>query len=171
MKHLQYNLTEVQPLTIGGVTLGTIERIDYYDRTNGLRIVTKDGHQVDLPSAVDISERLEAPRVFVIEGADPNRFFILGGETGFWVSIDVTQIARLKLFREAGTEEYWETSILEQPQVLIIIYEAGVVVIDERLQVLMHREKLFNDFFVAIEDNALKFVRDHDAEWLMPLDY
>ena len=171
MKHLQYNLTELRPFTIDGVTLGTLERVDHYDRINGLRIVTKDGHQVDLPGAVDISEELDEPRVFVIEGADPDRFFVFGGEIAFWVSVDLTQIERLKLFRDAGTEEYWATTILEQPQALIIIYEAGVLVIDERLQVLMHQKKFFNDSFITIEENALKFVRDHDEKWLMPLDY
>ena len=32
------------------------------------------------------------------------------------------------------------------------------------------REKLINDFFVAIEGDALRFSRDHEHEWLMPLD-
>ena len=62
------------------------------------------------------------------------------------------------------------TTILEQPKSLIFIYESGVLVIDERLQVVLHREKLINDFFVAIEGNALRFLRDHDEEWLMPMD-
>jgi len=56
---------------------------------------------------------------------------------------------------------------LKQPHALIFIYEAGVLAIDERLQVLMHEGKLLNNFFVGIEDNALKFVRDHEQDWLM----
>jgi hypothetical protein len=64
----------------------------------------------------------------------------------------------LDLFRKSGEEEYWVTSILEQPRAQIIIYEAGVLVIDEHLKVLTHKEKLLKDFFVAVEDGALRFV-------------
>ena len=171
MKLNAYNLTTRQSLVVQGLTVGTIERIDHRDRINGLRVRGRDGRQLDLPSAVDISEQLEEPRVLIAEGIDPNRFFVFGGEISFWVSTDLTEIARLDLFRETHLEEYWTTTVLEQPRALIFIYEAGVLAIDERLQVLMHQKKFINDFFLAIEDNALKFVRDHEEEWLMPLDY
>ena len=170
MKHNSYNLTTPQSLVLHGQTLGTIERITFRDRTNGLRIRSIEGLQIDLPSAVDISEQLESPRVFVSEGLDPNRFFLFGGETAFWVNTNLTQVSRFDLFRQTGLEEYWTTTIVEQPQSLIFVYESGVLVIDERLQVVMHHEKLINDFFVAIEDNALRLSRDHEDEWLMPLD-
>jgi len=78
---------------------------------------------------------------------------------------------RLDLFRKSGEEEYWTTSILEQPREQIIIYEAGVLVIDEHLQVIMHNPKLLNDFFVGLEDRALRFMRDHENEWVMPVEY
>jgi hypothetical protein len=95
---------------------------------------------------------------------------IFGGEIAFWIRTDLTQIARLDLFRQSRFEEYWTTTILDQTTALIIIYEFGVLVIDETLKVLMHKKKLMNDFFVSIENNVLKFVRDHEEEWLMPLD-
>ena len=171
MKCAEYKLTAPEDLILQSVRVGTIERREYYDRTNGLRIVSNDGRLADLPGAVDVSEQLEEPRVFVIEGVDTNRFFIFGGENAFWVSTDLTETSRLDLFRKAGLEEYWTTTVLEQSRTLIFIYEAGVLAIDERLQVLLHREKLINDFFVAIEHDALKFVRDHEEEWLMPLGY
>jgi hypothetical protein len=171
LKQRAYNLRTPQQLIVQGQAVGTIERIDYYDRINGLRINYKDGRKIDLPSAVDISEQLEEPRILVVEGVDPHRFFIFGGEIAFWLSTDLTQIDRLDLFRKHALEEYWTTTVFEQPQAIIVIYEVGVLVIGETLQVLLHREKLINDFFVAIEDNALKFLRDHDEEWLLPLDY
>ena len=170
MRWYEYNLKTPQSLSIHGQTLGTIERIDFLDRTNGLKIRPVDGFPFDLPSAVDVSEQLEEPRVFVCEGLDPNRFFVFGGEIAFWVRTDLTQISHRDLFRQTGLEEYWTTTILEQPQSLIFIYESGVLIIDERLQVAMHREKLINDFFIAIEGNALRFSRDHEEEWLMPME-
>lgn len=171
MKQHAYSLTTPQPFTVHGLKLGTIERIDHRDRVNGLRIRYSDGRYLDLPSAVDISEQLEAPRVFVVEGDDRNLFLFFGGETCFWVTTDLTEVNRLDLFRETGLEEYWTTTVLEQPHALIFIYESGVLAIDDRLQVLMHEGKLINDSFLGIADNALKFVRDHEQEWLMPLAY
>lgn len=169
LKQYAYNLTTPQSLVVQGQTLGTIERISFRDRINGLRIRSIEGPQIDLPSAVDISEQLDSPRVFVSEGVDPNRFFVFGGEIAFWVSTDLTQVSRFDLFRRTGLEEYWTTTILEQSQSLMFVYESGVLVIDERLQVVTHREKLINDFFVAIEGDAVRFSRDHEDEWLMPL--
>lgn len=169
MKYTQYNLTGPKALIVHGVELGTIERRNYSDRSNGLRIFYK-GRVVDLPSAVDVSEELDEPRIFVIEGANTDKFFIFGGENAFWVSIDVTEITRLNLFREYRDQEYWTTTILEQPKALIIIYEAGVLVINEALKVLTQKPKFFNDFFVAIEEKGIKFLRDHEEEWLMPMD-
>jgi hypothetical protein len=51
----------------------------------------------------------------------------------------------------------------------ILIYEAGVLLIDDSLAVVWHKPKLLNDEFVAIEGAARKFVRDHDFSWLMLL--
>ena len=169
LKHRAYSLTTPQPFIVHGLTFGTIERIDHRDRSNGLRIRSSNEGHLDLPDAVDISEQLEAPRVFVVEGVDQSLFFVFGGQTCFWVSTDLREADRLTLFRETHLEEYWTTTVLEQPNTLIFIYELGVLVIDERLRVLMHEGKLLNDVFVGIEVNTLKFVRDHEQEWLMPL--
>jgi hypothetical protein len=61
----------------------------------------------------------------------------------------------LDLFRKTRLEEYWTTTILEQPHALIFIYEGGVLAIDERLQVLMHEGKFINDSFLGIETTLL----------------
>jgi len=168
MKYTQYDLTAPQPLIVHGVEVGTVERRDYDNQINGLRITDKDGRVVDLPSGVDVSEQLDEPHIFIIEGA-ADGFFVFGGEIAYWVSTDLTQVSRLDLFRGYSEAEYWTTTILEQPQSLIIIYEAGVLVINEALTVLTHDRKLINDFFVAVEDTGIRFLRDHDEEWLMPL--
>jgi len=63
---IQFN--DTTGVTVHGLKLGTIERIDHRDRINGVRIRYSDGRHIDLPSVVDISGQLEAPRVFVVEG-------------------------------------------------------------------------------------------------------
>ena len=168
MKYAQYDLAAPQALIVQGVRIGTAERRDHYDRINDLRITFPNGRHVNLPSCVDVSEQLDEPRIFIIEGA-PDRFFVFGGEIAYWLTTDGTHITPFELFRTYSDAEYWTTTILEQPESVIIIYEAGVVVINEALKVLTHKRKLFNDFFVAIEHQAIKFRRDHEDEWLMQL--
>lgn len=65
LKQYAYSLTTPQPFTVHGLPLGTMERIDHRGRRNGLRIRYGDGRRIDFPSAVDISEQLETPRVLL----------------------------------------------------------------------------------------------------------
>ena len=169
MKYTQFNLAVPQDLGLHGIR--TIKRQHCNDQINGLRVTWSDGHHLDLPSAVDVSEQINEPRIFLIEGIDPEKFLIFGGEIAFWLNTKGVELSHLKLFRKNGLEEYWTTTIVEQPAKLIIIYEAGVLVMDESLKVLLHKPKLINDFFVGFDNRAIRFVRDHDKEWLMPLDY
>jgi hypothetical protein len=94
----------------------------------------------------------------------------LGGEKAYWLTSDGVIKAELQMFRRRGEEEYWTTRIIELGSEIIVIYDAGVLTIDEMLQVRWHKSKLLNDDFVAIERNTLKFVRDHDREWFMRLE-
>jgi hypothetical protein len=69
-----------------------------------------------------------------------------------------------------GAAELTASEIIRHQDALIVIYESGVLMIDEALQVLWHQSKYFNDDFVAIEGRALKFSRDGQEEWLIRLE-
>lgn len=161
---------QIAPLHFRGKQIATVERRELGDRIDGLTVHFDTGVNVELRAAVDVSERLDRPRVFVFEAAPLDTFLVLGGEKAYWLTCDGAVKAESPLFRKWGEEEYWTTQIIEQENGAIVIYEAGVLAIDEALQVRWHKPKLLNDDFVAVEGNLLKFARDHDAEWFMSLE-
>ncbi len=170
MKWTEITLRGVQPLQFGGKRVGTVERRETGDRIDGLAIHFDAGPHVELRASVDVSEQLECPRVFVIEGAPRDAFLLFGGEKAYWLTSDGAVKAESPLFRKWGEEEFWTMRILDHGSGVVVIYEAGVMAIDEALQVRWHKLKLLNDQFVALEGNVLKFARDDDAEWFMHLE-
>jgi hypothetical protein len=168
----EIELTGVQPLRFRGKQIGTAELRETRDRNDGLALHFETGAHAELPAAVDVSEELSIPRIFIIEGADPNTFMLFGGERLYWISTGGEVNSEIALFRELGEAEYWTTDIIQRDgaAAVVIIYEAGVLMIDEALQVRWHKPKLYNDLFVAVEENVLKFRRDHEEEWFMRLE-
>jgi hypothetical protein len=51
-----------------------------------------------------------------------------------------------------------------------MIYEGGVLAMDENLQVRWQKKKFFNDVFLALEADRLKFVQDGETQWSMRAD-
>lgn len=170
MKWTEITLRGAQPLQFGGKRVGTVERRETADRIDGLAVHFDAGSHVELSAAVDVSEQLKCPRVFVIEGAPHDTFLLFGGEKACWLTSGGAVKTESPLFRKWGEEEFWTTRILDQKNGVVVIYEAGVMAIDEALQVRWHKPKLLNDDFVALEGNVLKFARDHDAESFMRLE-
>ena len=170
MKWVELNLDSERPLEVGGEQIGELY-LQTRPSRGALGINFKNGRHLDLLSAVDLSEQLEHPRVFQIEGSVAGHFLILGGEKVYKITVDGELEKEIRLFRNCGDEEYWDTLLIERPHDLIVIYEAGVLVIDGGLDGRFHEWKLYNDIFVAAEGDVLKFVRDHETEWSMKLDF
>jgi hypothetical protein len=170
MKRTEIALRDVQPIQLSGTRIGKIERLQTSDRNDSLVVLFDAGFRLELPSAVDVSERLACPRVFALEGTSRDTFLLFGGERIYWLTSQGAIKAELLLFRKWGEEEYWTTEFIEQGGGVIVIYEGGVLAIDEALKIRWHKPKLFNDQFVAMEGNTLKFVRDHDVERFIRLE-
>jgi hypothetical protein len=169
MRVTEMALSNSSPLYFQGKQLGTIEREALAGRADSLRLRIDCGSFLKLPAAVDISEQLSTPRVFLIEGTPDSRFFVFGGEKGYWLSIEGKVENVLQTFRTYTDAEYWETRVIERPNDVVIIYEAGVLAIDEDLNIKCHKSKLFNDLVTSIEGDSLRLLRDHDIEWHMQL--
>jgi hypothetical protein len=105
----------------------------------------------------------------LIEGKPDSRFFVFGGEKAYWLSVEGKVENVLKTFRTYTDAEYWETRVIERPNDIVIIYEAGVLAVDEDLNIKCHKSKLFNDIVASIEGDSLRLLRDHDTEWHMQL--
>lgn len=163
-------LTGIQPLYFRGRQIGTVERRVTRDRDDGLSLHVGTGAHTELRAAVDVSEQLAKPRVFIIEGTPPSTFLLFGGERLYWVSTNGEVKSEIALFREWGWEEYWTTEFIQQQDAIVIIYESGVLMIDEALQIRWHKRKYFNDDLAAVEGTTLKFIRDGQEAWFMRLE-
>lgn len=170
MKYTEITLKDIQPLQFGGERIGTVQLHETADRIDGLVVHFDSGPHFELHAVVDVSEQIEHPRVFVIEGALPDAFLVVGGERAYRMTIDGMVTTEASLFRKWGEEEYWTTRIIEHGSCLIVIYEAGVMAIGQDLALRWHTRKLLNDDFLAVEGDALKFRRDNDTEYFIQID-
>jgi hypothetical protein len=170
MKWTEITLYGKELLSFEGRQVAMVERQQDGSRINALVIHFNTGIHVELRAAVDVSEQLPYPRIFVIESDLRDKFMLVGGEVAYWLTPDGSVQAELSLYRKWGEEEYWTTSMLEDEKGIIVIYEAGVLAIDDALQVRWHSPKLLNDNFSGMEHDTLKFDRDGDTTWFMRLD-
>jgi hypothetical protein len=169
MRWTEITLSGIQPLYFDGGQVGTLERREASDGMDSALIHFNTGTHVELPAAVDVSQRLDCPRVFVVEGTPRDLFLLLGGEKAYRVSRAGLLMSEFKLFRDWFGTEYWTTRVISQPNGSLFIYEGGVVAIDATLQVRWHTSKHFNDYVVAIDKDTVLFSRDRDIEWSMSL--
>lgn len=169
MKITEIAVIDVVPLYFQRREIGSVEARTCVGRIDCLGIRLKCGVFLELPAAMDISERLRTARIFVLEGKPNETFVIFGGERISWISTAGKVERDFQTFRTYAEAEYWETKIIERPSDAVLIYEAGVSVIDEDLRIRCHKPKFFNDFFVAIEGDSITLLRDHDTEWRMQL--
>lgn len=169
MKITEIAIIGVVPLYFQRRQIGSVETRTCGGRIDCLGIRLGCGVFLELPAAMDISERLRTPRIFVIEGKQNETFAIFGGERIYWISTSGKIEKDFQTFRTYADAEYWETKLIERPSDAVLIYEAGVSVIDEDLRITCHKAKFFNDFFVAIEGDSITLLRDHNTEWRMQL--
>src|SRR5579862_4545297 len=83
MKWSEITLRGVQTLQLHGKRVGIVERRQSSDRIDGLVIHFDGGAQVELRAAGDVSEQLECPRVFVVEGVPQDTLLFFGGEKAY----------------------------------------------------------------------------------------
>jgi hypothetical protein len=138
---------------------------------NRLKLRFDNGLELNLPTAVDVSELEEEPRVFVIEGRNPSTAMLFGGETIYWLTNNgkIERTYHTQRTNEGSDTEYWVTELHQVGAKTVIIYEAGVLCLDESLEVLWGTRKYYNDFSRGIIDGRLRFLRDHDEEWFLNL--
>lgn len=128
------------------------------------------GSQIELPESADNGETTEAPRVHVIKGNPSDQVFLFGGEIAYRLHSDGRVLESLVTYRHRDLDEFWDTKILLlEEEILIVIYETGVIAINQDLQVQWHVHKLVNDFFSHIEGKQLMFLRDHEERKMIDL--
>ena len=170
MKITEIEISGVVPLYFRGKQIGSIEARMCVGRMDCLGIQLECGVFLELPAAMDVSEQIGVPRITVIEGKPAETFVIFGGERIYWISTAGKVEKYFQTYRAYDFTEYWVATVIERPGDAVLIYEAGVTVIDEDLNIRCHKEKYFNDFFVSLDGNSILLLRDHETEWRMQLD-
>jgi hypothetical protein len=169
MKITEIAIFGIAPLYFKNSQIGSVEARACAGRIDCLGIRLECGAVLELQAAIDISERLRRPRIFVIESKSNETFAIFGGERIYWITTAGKVEKDFQTFRSYSEAEYWETKLIERPNDVVLIYEAGVSVIGEDLRIRCHKAKFFNDVFVAIEGDSITLLRDHETEWRMQL--
>ena len=74
-----------------------------------LRVSFEGDTLLELPDAVDVSQTLDDPRVFLIEGRRADHVFLFGGKQTYSIGSVGGIERKLRLFREDDLTEYWDT--------------------------------------------------------------
>ncbi|MBA5871845.1 MAG: hypothetical protein GDA68_17905 [Nitrospira sp. CR2.1] len=134
-----------------------------------LHVSCENGNVLELPDAVDAGEMLDDPRVFVLEGRRIDHVCLIGGAQTYSISSIGGIEKSERLFRENRFTEYWNTLLFDRQDDLLIVYESGVLILDDLFRVRFHQKKMINDVLSNVGKNRLTFVRDHETEWSMDL--
>ena len=171
MRVAEIQLIRREPLSFKGRALATVEQQlgdDGIDQ--GLVMRFDSGPELLLPGAIDTSEERSAPRILVIEGTPENAFIIMGGEKIYRLTTSGKFRVLDSLFLRADRdEEYWTIDTIYRNEGIIIVYETGVLRIDEALEVRWHKRKFVNDFFIGLREDFLVLSRDDGPEWSIRL--
>jgi hypothetical protein len=169
MQVTEVSLANRSELYFRGRPFATVESSERGDRPDGLELLFAGERRLELPAAADVGEEHRIPRLFLIGGNSEDSVFIFGGEKAYRLSTKGEVEGVVQTFRSFEDAEYWATKFIQRAHDIVIIYEAGVMVLNETLNVTFQKRKLFNDFFVSMEADSIKFVTDHETEWHMQL--
>ncbi len=169
MKWREISLKSRQPLMLRQQLVAVIERRDDRGINNSLWMKFSAGAEMVLPSAVDVGEMRDEPRVFLFEAAPADLMMLFGGEKAYWIRGDGNLVSECVIGRETDLLEYWATEFVNVGAELIVIYETGVFRLNSVLRFRWHKAKMINDFFISAEDGYIRFARDHDTEWTMQM--
>ena len=158
-----------RPLNFRGRQIALAERREDQNIDNSLRLRFDSGVELVLESAVDVSQTIDLPRIFVIEGLASEKLMIFGGEKAYWILADGRLFGEYLTNRASDLTKYWSTRFVQIDDGLIVIYETSVLALDQLLEVRWHTRKYINDFFASVANGSLKFLRDHDLEWSMQI--
>lgn len=131
--------------------------------------VSGDAPDIVLRDAADVSQTSPYPRVFVVFGTPNDQVATVGGMFVYWIRSNGSVIASELLHRVVQDEEYWSTFFVEIPQGVLVIYEAGILLLASDLHLVWHRQKLYDDQFRAIRAGSIVLERGTGEEMLVSL--
>jgi hypothetical protein len=108
-----------------------------------------------LPQAVDADERLEWPRVTVFTGNNPSEMFFFGGPIAYRLRSDGEIVPRVETHRNLAEYECGRLDVLRYQNLAVIVYEIGILAIDDGLRPRWLKRKYMGEEEMAIEGDLL----------------
>ncbi len=130
------------------------------DKREVLRVQFPTANEIELDDAVDNGETTDYPRIHSIAGSPRESLLLFGGPMAYTISSGEQIIERIGLFRTWDCAEYWSTEFAESSEGLMIVYEAGVLVVNQCLTPIGHIKKRFNDVYRGIHDGKVVLTDD-----------
>ena len=124
--------------------------------------ICNETNDLIIRQVVDNSQTVEVARIFIIQSDKSSSIVLLGGLTLLRISRSLESEEVISLpGRDKEDEEYWRLSLEEIGNIIICSYEAGLIFIDDNLQILGTYPKGYDEEL---------FVPDKDMIYLLSPD-
>lgn len=136
---------------LAGNELGSPDRRDLVVETGLYQATT-------LSRVVDTDQALAMPRVLVIQGSEPSELFLFGGEMAYWLTSDGKIAGEAPTYRDYRIDDLWSLEIIPFGENLIVVYETGLLVINEALELKWQRRKYIGEHLHLVNDDKVQLV-------------
>lgn len=142
-----------QELLFGDYEPIVVERVDA--ESLDLRVTFLDGRQKMLQGAVDTDERFLDPRITIFTGTDSAEMLLFGGPQAYRLRSDGKIVDRIATLRDLEDYECGSLEVVLHDNLAVIVYEVGILVIDDRLTPRWLRRKYMGRGNIEIADGLL----------------
>jgi hypothetical protein len=134
-----------------------VESADFDD----LSVKFASGPELVLAGVIDADERFLWPRLHLFVGVDPTQLLFFGGPAAYRVRSDGHVLERLETQRDLADYECGSLDVITAGDIAVIVYEVGILVIDDDLRRRWLRRKYMNQHRVTLEDDAIWIREPH----------
>jgi len=160
MKWTEIQLDRPQEIAFPNGMFATTEYAGYRIDRDTMRLHFWNDSRVTLTSLVDVSAQIDGPRVFAIAGRRNDALLLTGGITGYILDSAGAIVGEIALRRNLEDTQYWKSLLVDQEDLLLMVYESGVIAIDAMFNIRWHKSKYFNDFYIGTDGGTLVLGRD-----------
>jgi hypothetical protein len=133
----------------------------YFDKSD--LIIGNGKKTIRLLNAIDNNETIDNSRVYLILNKGQTNFRTIGGEITYLIDIsEIDIISFNKLYRDEKFSEYWYTNIESKWEKTIFELENEIIIIDDKLQIINHYQKYFDERIINFDNQTIIIQSDND---------
>lgn len=147
--------------------------LNFIYKGNGLGSLKFVGKEFDFPSNFDEfvndGRTTEHPIIDIVIYENINIFCTVGGCYSYIFNLEDSSVRKIELFRERRDSEYWYSKYELTEFGLLIIYEGGILLLNEMLNQEWHISKYYNEYVTQIKDDKIYLEIEDEASRSIPL--